>query len=272
MNIEFFGPQNPFSALETEWELQTDNSTDNWQTASSLKKDGDFLRGTQYGAQRSININFNGKKLTGNFTLTNLKVGAVAQLTVNGESGYYHIDSIGITYTQNGVPTLDISAHAHLAGSGHGPVSGGGDGGCRTYTPSLTFPAMEMGVPTSLNLVGDTVKAFTLSQACGKSLRSIRYNMQVNHVDEPNNVGEHLAGDNYDATETLAIEFTGEFGNNDFTLNDGATGSTDPATLWLRDSKGVGRGNTAANQTTLNLTHHVAHDVGTTETTETTGT
>lgn len=246
MDIKFFSPENPFSTLEDEWELQNSNPNDAWQTVTALKKDGDFLRGSQYDGKRTLNLSFISKKVTGNFTLdiasgVKLACGVVAAV----ESLYFHVDTIAIGYTQNGQPTLDITAHAHLAGKGHGPTANGGDGGCRIYIPSLTFPALDIGCPTTL---GD---AFTLSAACQQSLRSIRYQLQVNHNDVPDRVGNHLAGDNYDGTETLAIEFTGEFENNDFTLGEG----------WFKDNQGTPAGNTSETTTTLNLTHHVAHYV-----------
>ena len=249
MNIVFFGPTNPFSALEDEWELQNNNASDAYQTATALKKNGDFLRGTQYGGKETINLSFIGKKITGNFTMT---ASAGVKLACGLIAAGYHIDTLGIQYSQTDQPKLDITGHKHLDGRGHGPAPDG-DGGCRIYLPSLVFPALDIGVPGALAGVATGGAAFTLSDTCKLALRSINYQLQVNHVDEPDRVGAHLAGDNYDGTETLAIEFTGEFEEDDFELGDG----------WFRDTTAHPRNNTGVNQTTLNLTHHVAHLDGT---------
>ncbi len=242
MDIRFFDPTNPFSTLEDEWELQGNNASDAYQVANALKKDGDFLRAVQYDGKKSISLSFISKITSGNFSLQlSDGKGLAAGVVAEADGLAYHIDSVSIGYSQTGQPTLEVSAHAHLAGKGHGAS---GDGGCRVYSPSLTFPALDIGVPTTLG------GAFTLSADCGLSLRSIRYQLQVNHVDALDNEGRHLAGDNHDGTETLSAEFTGEFSTGDFKVGDG----------WIRDSTATPRSNTAVNSTTVNLTHHVAHD------------
>ena len=251
MDIRFFDPTNPFSTLEDEWELQNNNASDAYQTANALKKDGDFLRGVQYDGKKTLQLSFISKITTGNFSLklssgATLAAGIVA--VVDGLA--YHIDTVSIGYSQTSQPTLNVSAHAHLDGKGHGPAESGGDGGCRVYLPSLVFPALDVGVPCDLG------GAFKLSDDCGLSLRSISYQLQVNHVDALDRLGRHLAGDNHDGTETLSAEFTGEFGTGDFTLGDG----------WIRDSTATPRSNTAVNSTTVQLTHHVAHYVAETST------
>lgn len=246
MNIKFFAPTSPFAALEEEWELQGNNASDAYQMASALKKDGDFLRGVQYDGKKTISLSFIGRKTTGDFSLSMGDAAALAAGVVATVDGLaYHIDSVQVGYSQNSQPTLSISAHAHLDGRGHGAATAGGDGGCRVYLPSLTFPALDIGVPVSLD------GAFTLSEDCGLSLRSLSYQLRVNHRDELDRIGRHLAGDNHDGTETLSAEFTGEFSSGDFTLGTG----------WYRDSTATPRSNTGVNTTTLQLTHHVAHAV-----------
>lgn len=245
MNIRFFEPTSPFAALEEEWELQGNNASDAYQMASALKKDGDFLRGVQYDGKKTLSLSFIGRKTTGDFSLSLSSAAALAAGVVATVEGLaYHIDNISIGYSQNSQPTLSISAHAHLDGRGHGPAASGGDGGCRIYLPSLTFPALDIGVPSSLE------GAFTLSDECALSLRSLNYQLQVNHVDELDRIGRHLAGDNHDGTETLSAEFTGEFSTGDFTLGD----------EWYRDSTATPRNNTGVNTTTVQLTHHVMHE------------
>lgn len=246
MDIQFFAPANPFSTLEDEWELQKDDESDAWQLATSLRKDGDFLRGAQHDAKRTLALSFIGKKTDGNFSLQLGNAAALAAGVVAAvESLYYHIDGITIAYSQSAQPRLDISGHAHLDGKGHGPKASGGDGGCRVYLPSPTFPALDIGCPATLGA------AFTLSEECQLALRSVSYQLRVNHVDVPDRIGRHLAGDNHDGTETLSVEFTGAFGDGDFTLGAG----------WFRDSSATPRSNTGVNTTKLQLTHHVAHRV-----------
>ena len=246
MNIKFFAPTNPFATLEEEWELQNNNASDAFQMATALRKDGDFLRGSQHDGKKTISLSFISKKVDGDFSLQlNNAATLAAGIVATVDSLAYHIDTIGISYSQTAQPKLDISAHAHLSGKGHGPAASGGDGGCRVYLPSLAFPALDIGCPTTLGA------AFTLSESCQLALRSVNYRLQVNHVDVPDRIGQHLAGDNHDGTETLSVEFTGEFDDGDFTLGAG----------WFRDSTATPRNNTGVNTTTLQLTHHVAHRV-----------
>ncbi len=222
--LEFFGPVDPFGL--TSWEIQNGpNPSTEYQRASALGSDGDEIAFTQYGGKSSGTCEYVAKVATGTLTIPN--VGSVK----NG----WHIDSVQVSYSQTEWPKLSISCHKH--------VSGVEDSACREYAPSLTFPARLIGVPTSL---GD---AFSVTTGTTVGLRSIQYQLQCNHVEVENNEGGNLAGDNYDGTETLSVEFTGSVEPTAWTLGE----------KWTADTVAKSQSNTEATTTSLSATHHIAH-------------
>jgi len=234
-SVKFFDATDGLSLTSTDWEIQNGpNPTFTKQRAQALTKDGDEFARRQYGGQYSGTFSYVAKKATGTLTVPN--VGAV----VAG----WHIDNWTVTYTQNGYPTLAISAHKHDTALG-----GVLDSNCRTYAPSFKVPAC-FGVPTSIEGVTANTKVFELKSAAVVGMRGLSLGMSVNHVDEPGKDGEHFAGDNYDGTETLTAEFTG-----DLDLSADVTLHAD----WTDDSLAKNGGNTVATTSSLNATHHVVH-------------
>ena len=154
----------------------------------------------------------------------------------------WHIDSFTLTYNQAGFPTLSVTAHKHGTAA-HDT--------CRTYTPTLTCPA-QFGIPDLDETAADSFGGFTVDKIVG--MRSLSYSMQVNHQDENKGDGSHLAGDNYDATETVAFETTGIA---TITAPAPATGFRP----WTCESAGENTSNVAASTASASFTRHVAHDV-----------
>ena len=217
LNVNFFNPD----ALITisGWTRQSSSNGGSKQRAQALDENGDELAYREHGNQKSVTMNFVATATTGNLTLP--KIGAI----LNG----YHVDNFTLTYSQASFPTLSVSAHKH-GNAAHDE--------CRTYTPSITAPAC-FGVPSEFGEFdcGDDV-----------GMRSLSYSCQVNHVDENDGAGEHLAGDNYDGSETVSIDTTG------------ITTITAPSG-WTNDSSSESKSNTAAETASASFSHHIQHDV-----------
>ena len=82
-------------------------------------------------------------------------------------------------------------------------------------------------------------------------MRSLTYSITVNHIDEMDGEGGHLAGQNHDGTETITLDFTGEIDISDLDIG----GS------WkLPDSEGTTRTNAGAHTSTVTLTRHIGFD------------
>ena len=228
--VNFFDPDNTLAF--TGWERQTPQKSTSTQRASALGADGDEIASRDYGAQTQIPANFVAVAVTGNLTLP-----------VCGEIvGGFHVDGFTLTYNQAGFPTLSVTAHKHGSDS-HDT--------CRKYTPTLACPA-QFGIPDLDDDNETSFAGFVSSATVG--MRSLTYSMQVNHVDENKGDGSHLAGDNYDATETVSFETTGI---TTITAPSAGTGETS----WTCTSDGENTSNVAASTTSASFTRHVAHTV-----------
>lgn len=239
--IEYFNATSPFGNF-TGWAVTNGaNPTTTKQRAQALGADGDELRHKGYDKRQTLSATYTSTLIPGS-TATYLTLPSVGTV-VNGA----HIDSISVAYSQTGFPTLTVSGHKHLDGNAH--VAGG----CRTYAASVQLPAVEFGVPSVIPNVGTGAgNAFALDDEAEIGMRSLTYTLGLQHVDDLDGQGEHLAGDNYDGVETLAIELTGTGTlGTDFEIGDD----------WFDDSIGETPSNTAATTTSLSLSHHVAHTV-----------
>lgn len=232
-SVKFFDPVDPFSLAD--WEVQTGpNPNRTKQRASALKKDGDELAHAQHGTSESCTFTYVAKKFTGFLTVPG--VGTIA-------SGY-HIDNWTVTYSQRGFPALSVSAHKHIDGTL--------DADCRVYEPTFKVPARTIGIPTEIPAVTGDDPVFALDAEAVVGIRGMTLAMSLNHVDEDDNAGNHLAGDNYDGSETITVDFTGDVvPADDYELAEG----------WTDDTLGKSQGNTQATTTSLTATHHVAHKV-----------
>lgn len=212
----FFNPESKFGGFEG-WEIQQSNPTTGKDRAQALGADGDEIASKLHNTKTSITENF-----------VAVEDGAVIP-SVGAIAGGYHIDSISVTLSNTGFATMSVTGHKH--GSTVHPA-------CRTYTGTLATVAAIFGAPA-------TVPCATIPTGAG--VRSVTYALAVNHIDELNNVGEFLAGDNYDGNETYTIELCD---NGVLTAKDG----------WDETSIGGGQGNTAAETATGTFVKHLAHN------------
>ena len=234
--VMFFNPDSVIGEL-ADWEIQEgSNPNVTRQRAQELKANGDELQSVQYGAQIAYSMNYKGKKVTGDA----LVIPAPGSIK-NGK----HVDSVEASYSQTDFPTLAVAAHAHAAVDGTPEAHDE----CRVYTPGVILPPRAIGVPSTLkDTDGETV--FTCPEGVG--MRSLTYSLAVNHIDEPDGEGGHLAGQNHDGTETVTLEFTGEVDIADLDIGES----------WkLPDTEGKTRTNTGAHTSSVTLTRHIGFDV-----------
>lgn len=243
--VQFFAPEH---AIETpaDWELQTGaNPTISRQRAQSLKENGDELHTVQYGAQIAYNENFNAKKYTGDLTIPN--AGAI--------SSGAHIDTLTVTYSQTGAPTLAVTSHKHATVAGAAEAHDV----CRVYEPSVILPARAIGVPSALKFkkgtAGTLTDVFTLPAGIG--MRSMTYVLQVTHTDVPDGDGNHLAGQNRDGVETLTLEFTGKVAVSELAID---------SDWMLPDNDADGMGNTQETTKSITISKHLAYSTTATPT------
>lgn len=240
-NVIFFDPDSVIGEL-ADWEVQEgSNPSVTRQRAQALKANGDEMNSVQYGAQVAYSMNYKAKTVSG----TGFTVPPVGKI-MNGK----HIDSVEVGYSQTDFPTLAVAAHAHAALDGTAEVHDD----CRVYVGSVVLPVREIGVPSTLK---DTSEATIFTCPDGVGMRSLTYALSVNHIDEPDGEGGHLAGQNHDGVETLTLEFTGEVDIADLAIDSG----------WkLPDTDSKGRTNTGVHTTSVTITRHIAYS--TTETPE----
>ena len=231
MPIKFFDPTNPFGAL-ADWEQQTGgNPNTSEQRASMLGKHGDEIRWQGYGKQTALTATFGAITNTGDLIVPN------AGTVIAG----VHIDSLSVAYTNTGFPTLTLNGHKHDHGKPHDT--------CRMYAPTIKLPSI-FGCPRKLTTTDATPKtAFGLTLEAEIDVRSVTYSLTCNHIDEPDREGGHLASDNYDGSETLAVELTGDAEATEYEVGDDWQATADNRT----------NGNTVATTSSLTLTRHLPH-------------
>lgn len=215
----FFQASDPLKL--TGWKAQSGGApTETEQNAVALGEDGDKIAEHGYDEKREISIAYVA-------TASGAKIPSVGSV-VEG----WHIDSVTVNWANNDWPKMTVAAHRH-GSAAHDAA--------RKYAPTVGTVG-GWGCPTSLG-------PFSLGTGSGCGVRSISYKIQVNHVDELNETGGHLAGDNYDGTEQVTVETTGPF--------EFAAGSDG----WHLDSHGQSKSNTAATTSSATYTKHLAHVV-----------
>lgn len=240
--VEFFAPVSPFGDFDG-WEIQTGGNPSKAKArASDLGKTGDEIAHETYDDKTSVSAVYTLTSRTGNITLP-----SVGQIL----SGY-HIDSVSVAFSQTAWPKLTVAGHKHDLGNA--------DTACRTYKPSLIFAAQTIGVPESVSdSANPAVVVFKLNDGTPIGMRSMSYAIAVNHVDEMNGKGGHLAGDNYDGNETLTCELTGDAVVTETGAADAGDVTVD-STKWTMTTNAKTQGNTAATTHSLTLVHHLAHE------------
>lgn len=226
--VPFFNPSDVLS-LGGDWVVQDNGLADSNQRAQGLKANGDEAASQLYDGKTAGTIKYECFASSGNLVLPN--VGSVM--------GGYHIDSISLTPQATGWPQLTVTVHQH---DDNAHV----DGDFNEYAPSIVFPA-GYGIPRTLALVA-TGTAFSLDDT-DAGMRGMTYTLGCQHQDEPDGSGNHLAGQNRDGVETLAVEFT-----------------KDPAVVtvaagWDEMSDGSPKSNTAAETASMQWEHHITREV-----------
>lgn len=209
---EIFGTETAFS----KWEIQSDNPNTTVQRAQALKKNGDELAHKEYDAKTSQSVVFVAKA-------DDAAVPPCGKV-VNG----WHIDTIRIQWTNTGFCQMTITCHKHGT-SNHDAT--------RYYTGSLATIGCMFGCPSTI--VGLVIPT-------GAGVRSATYSLGVNHVDEPDGQGDHLAAGNYDGSETSECE-----------LCDSGVIAADEDNDWTLMSLNHQRTNTAAEATSGTAEHHL---------------
>lgn len=229
--VDFFGTSSlTVPNVGTCWEFQNGGAIQHAKTrASELGKDGDELTSGFHDEKSTTSFTYVFKQPA--TAVTNYSWPKVGQVL----SGW-HIDGFSCAWSRDRkAAVLTVNAHKHDA-STH-------DTATHTYTPSLSAIAVAtFGVPSSFGT------AFALDANAVVDLRSATYAVQCNHVDEQKRDGTHLKGDNYDGTETLAVELTGAATSDDYT------------STWDMPSDTTTPSNTGATTTSLNFEHHLSHD------------
>ena len=211
----FFQANDPLGL--TGWVAQSGGDvTVTEQNAVALGANGDSIAEQGYDPKQELSVSY---IATGN---------GVAIPSVGDILNGWHVDSVSVSWSNTDWAKLTISAHKHGTAAHET---------CRVYEPTITATG-GFGCPTAIGL-------FTLGTTSGVGVRSVSYSLQTNHVDEMKHDGSHLAGDNYDGTETLTIETTGAY--------------TFPASSdgWHNDSADEKHTNTGATTTSCTYTKHL---------------
>lgn len=211
----FFQANDPFGL--TGWVAQSGGDiTVTEQNAVALGANGDSIAEQGYDPKQEISVSYIA-------TAEGVAIPSVGAI-MNG----WHIDSVSVSFSNTDWAKLTISGHKH--GTANHET-------CRVYAPSITAKG-GFGCPLEIGI-------FKLTAESGVGVRSVSYSLQTNHVDEMKHDGSHLAGDNYDGTETLTIETTGAY--------------TFPATAdgWHNDSNDSKHTNTGATTSSCTYTKHL---------------
>ena len=160
------------------WIAQNNKNNDVSDRASGLKANGDEAASKMFNGRNEISVPYKCFVETGNLTLPN--VGSVS----NG----YVITQVVLAPAKDNFPTMTVTGHQHDSNA-HTALN--------EYAATLTIPA-QFGIPTMFS---------QSNAACGKV--SMSYTLACDHIDETGGTGDHLAGQNLNGRETLALEYIG---------------------------------------------------------------
>lgn len=231
---KFFTPEDSFGGF-VGWVIQTGGNP-SLQTgrASELGNKGDEIAFEGFDAKTSVSCVYGPTVYTGNLTLP--KIGLIK----NG----FHIDSVSVSYNQQGFPAMTVTGHRHDAGSA--------DTDCRTYTGTVVLPARKIGVPSAIqDNASVPVDVFKLEDDAEVGMKGLTYTLSCTHVDEPDGDGGHLAGDNHDGVEKIDIEMSGEALSDEYIVGQG----------WFVEANAMAnQGNTSKTTRSLSIVKHISAD------------
>ena len=216
----FFNPTSPFGAL-TGWSVQNENPTTANTRAQALGQTGLEIASRTHDSRSNVSATYVA-------TAADAPIPRVGQV-ING----YHVDNVQVSYSNTAFAQMTLTGHKHVdvANDTHGATGKVP----RQFAGSLTTVGTLFGCPSApLGVVIPT----------GAGVRTMTYNLSVNHVDELNSEGKWLNGDNYDPSETVEVELCD-------------TGVITAAQGWDLTSAGNTRGNTAAETSTATAEKHI---------------
>jgi hypothetical protein len=228
--LGFFTPTDVLS-LGGSFIAQSDTPVTTKKRAQGLKANGDEGISVTYGTDTKRTIVYEYQAASGFITLP--KVGDVIATV--------HIDSVEVEYSPTSWPKITISGHNH-GENAHTAEN--------EFTATVKLPA-QFGIPralidTATPTAGDIFKLGTDDSGIG--IKSMKYSLACTHLDEDDEAGDHLAGENRDGVEKLDIGLTG------------IPASVTTAATWAKLSDGTAKGNTAADTQTISLEHHISRD------------
>lgn len=224
-NVAFFNPDEGL-ALEG-WELQSVQNAHTYERAQALKADGDELKAKTFGGRHALTCEYV-------IAAQNAVLPKCGQI-IDGS----HIDSFTVTFSQADYVRLSVTCHRHEKGLHNA---------CRTYSPSADIQALlvnDFGCPDTIPGIVMTTEDEDGDAVVG--IRSVTYSCSVNHIDENDSIGEFLAAENHDGTETIEAEFC-------------AATTPVPAEGWSMSNITDNQSNTAAETYSISVTRHIAHD------------
>ena len=216
----FFNPTSPFGTL-TGWAIQNENPTTAGTRAQALGAAGLEIASRIHAKRSDVSATYVA-------TAADAAIPRVGQV-LNG----YHVDTVNVVFSNTAFAQMTLTGHKHVdvANTTHG-MTGKVP---RQFTGSLTTVGVVFGCPSS---------PLGVSIPTGAGVRSMTYNLSVNHVDELDSEGKWLNGDNYDPSETVEVELCD-------------TGVITAAAGWDLTSAGNTRGNTAAETSSATVEKHI---------------
>ena len=216
----FFNPTSPFGAL-TGWSVQNENPTTGSTRAQALGSVGLEIASRLHDSKTNVSATYVA-------TAADAPIPRAGQV-LNG----YHVDSVNVVWSNTAFAQMTLTGHKHVdvANDTHGATGKVP----RQFAGSLATVGTLFGCPSApLGVIIPT----------GAGVRSVNYNLSVNHVDELGSEGKWLNGDNYDPTETVEVELCD-------------SGVITAASGWDLTSAGNTKGNTAAETATATVEKHI---------------
>jgi hypothetical protein len=176
------------TALNAAWRSQNTNNDDQAARAIAQGNDGDQVASTLYDDKNEVSGNYTWVSADPIWTDTSaenlLPIGTVAG------AGSYMCQQEVVSYSNNAYPTLAATGHNH----DDNPHA---DTEMVEYSPSIVL-AGGFGVPDIL-ANADTDSSPTAAT----------YTLTAEHQDVNDKDGNHLAGDNYNGSESLSLTYYG---------------------------------------------------------------